>query len=78
MKLESSYCNTLRRSCCAMPVPPCKSDVSCFCSFQTQLNRDCDVVRPPEPLVDLGYEPFVVSCLVMSTMATNIALGSEI
>jgi hypothetical protein len=59
----------LRRSCCAMPVPRSKSDPSRFCSFQTQLNRDCDLVHLPEPSVDLGDKPFIVCRPVMSTIA---------
>ena len=52
-----------------MPVPRYKSNASRFCSFQAQLNRDCDVVHPPESVVDLGDEPFVVGWPVTSTMA---------
>jgi hypothetical protein len=61
-----------------MPVPRCDSDASHFCSFRTQLNRDCNGVRPPEPFVDLGDEPFIVGWPVLSTMAKEIALGNEI
>jgi hypothetical protein len=32
-------------------------------------NRDCDLVRLPEPFVDLGDKPLVVGRPVMSTIA---------
>ena len=40
-----------------------------FLQFPGQLNKACDVVRPPAPLVDLGNEAFPVGWPVMPNMA---------
>ena len=45
--------------------------------FQAELNRECDVVRPPEPLVDLGNKLFVIGWPVMSTMAKQNRTGER-
>ena len=59
-----------------MPVPRCKLQKRRGAS--TVSKQGCDVLRLPEPFVNLCDEAFAVGWLVMCTMAKKRALGNEV